>query len=305
MEIKQVKDIMRDIRRMPHAHHLSYMKRCNRRGQQLLVEALGDDCPPKLAAAVEALAQACADEERHYLPAPGSPLTALLAVADRRRDTLLAGLRAYCEAMLRIGTDAQQEAARTVLAQLRLYRLRGTLRYEDEGITMASFVSDCQQATPVQQAIAVLGQADVVARMQAANDEAMQLVSQRNQERAQQDTQALNKARRATDEAYRHFIQLLNAFAVVEAEEPTNDSAVAPTVPGGLADSADTDDATAVAFTSRFDPAVRVLSEDIRYYYTMVLRRPKSAKGGADAAPAATAQAAESAAPSTTFTGEF
>ena len=252
MNIQQVNYSIYDISRMTNTHHMAYMKRAKERAFEYIVTQLGEQAPAKLKTAAQDLMQAYTNEDAAYLLTTKSALTEQLAEADRQRDGLLAGLRAMCDALLHLGTDEQKAAAQKVVDQLTLYKLRADLKYEDEGIKMDQFLSDCQSNFDLKKAIRAIGQEATVEQMKTANDEAMRLVNMRKQERALTDMQRLNKARLVTDDAYQTFATLLNAYAAIEADE--------------------------TGF-SQYDLCIRVMNEDIRYYRTMVAAKPAKSNG--------------------------
>ena len=251
MEPKQVNPFVAEIQRLNSARHLAFMKRIKERTAEYITKAMGDSVPAKLKQSIVAFAEAYAEEDGYYLRVSKSALTVQLEVADKERDTVLAGVRALAEAMKRLGTAEQQEAAAMVLERMQLYKLSGSLKYEDEGIQMDQFVADCQKNSKLIQAVTKLGLTDHIASMKTANDEAIRLVNLRNQERAYTDTQSLRKARQAMDDAYRQLMFLLNAFAAVE-----EDDGVSP-----------------------YDACIQVMNEDIKYYrrYVMPTRVNKKA----------------------------
>lgn len=236
--------------------HISYMRRVAKRLSEYLFTD-GNEMPAKLTALGATFNTCVATEDNRYLTSTKSALTDALAEADQQRDSLLTGVHQLLEGFAKfVGDDEKQQAAQLLLQQYKLYKLRATDRYEVEGEKIDQFLSDCNVKLEQKQAVKKLALNDMLDKLKAANDEAMRLVNLRNQQRALTDTQALQKARKATDEAYADLVQTINAYSIVEADD---------------------------LGYSRYQLFIQVLNEDIHYYKTEVLKkidRTKKDDGG-------------------------
>lgn len=257
----QVSAYISVISRQGHARHLAYMRRTRNRAQQYLTEQIGDQLPAKIKAAAETFAQCYTNEDARYKKALGSDFTPQLADADKVRDNVLSGVRTLCEALQRLGTEEQQKAAALVLKQFHFYKLSPDLKYEDEGIQIDQFCADCQRVATLKQAVKTLGMTDHIESLKQANQQAMDILELRNQQRGMTDTDALNKARQETDDAYRNLITLVNAYAVVENSDD-----------GGIS-------------YSPYDVFIRVMNADIDYHRRWVLDHPTGDEPAPDPEP--------------------
>lgn len=245
MQVQQITLFGSEIVRLPHNRHLSFMQRMVERTQEQLVKNLPDGCPDNLKAACTTLKQRVAQEDVAFKKQLGSDLTPQIKAADEERDNTLSGIRTLCEAYTKIGTDDQKAGAAVVLKYIALYKVLGTDSYEDEGIKLQQLCDDSVKVFDFASAVTKCGLTSLFATLKRQNDACRTLINQRNEERAEQDPQAMNKCRAATDEAYADFTLLLNAYAVVENEEGY----------------------------SRFNQAIAVINADIDYYKQWVLRK--------------------------------
>lgn len=261
MDIQSITPYMSEIANLPQARHLSYSQRVDDRCQQYLIQQLGDDCPPRLRQAVQDYQQCVSDEDKAYKKSAASDRTADIAAGDDQRDNILSGLRQYCEAMLRIGTAEQQQAAQLVLKQIDLYKVYASDSYEDEGLKINQLCADLKRVANLKQAVKALNLTDKVEELDTVNEQVRQLVNLRNQARALTNTKAIVEARQRTDDAYRWLVRVLEAYAVIETEEQGGQS------------------------YSRFDLCIQVMNEDIHYYKTVVNRHSDTVTPKPDPAP--------------------
>lgn len=215
----QVQAYMHDAINQGHKRHLAYMRRVRNRVQQLLIAQLGEALPQKMLAAAQQFLLRYAEEDDCYKTFSGSALTPQLAEADQKRDNLLTGIRTLCEAQLRLGNDDLKAAAQKILDRYRLYQLSPDLKYEDEGIQVEQFCQDLDGSAQLRKALQALGLTDHATALKEANELAMNLIEQRNQERGASDSLALKKARRETDDAYRLLTTYVNAYAITDAAD--------------------------------------------------------------------------------------
>ena len=244
MNVLQIIGFIGEIAKLSHQRHLSFMLRVKERAQVYLTEAFAAELPANLVAAIAQL-NACSDsEDDAFKKQQGSDLTALIEQADKGRDDTLSGIRMMCEALLRIGTDAQKTAAQRVLRQLDLYKIKASDSYEDEGIKLQQLYQDFTTDATLVAATAECALTTQFTALNDLNEECRRLVNARNVERSATDSQAMNKARKALDTAYVDFVMLLNAWNVVTF----NGSA------------------------GNYDQCIRVVNADIDYYKQWVLR---------------------------------
>lgn len=217
MTFKQIHPFMSRVSDQKHIRHLSWMKRFQGRVADNIVTPMGDDCPAQIADAYRAHSAAVSHEDQVYLIIQESQLTALIEEWDQRRDNTYVGIRTLTDALLRIGTDQQKQAAERVTGCLGHYKVSISERYQDESEKLTQLIQELE-AQPLAADVATLGLTAHVATLKTENETTQRYLAMRQEERAQQDPQAMNKARAATDEAYTLLVTLINAYAVTQSE---------------------------------------------------------------------------------------
>lgn len=199
--------------------------------------------PAKLTAQMNAFSMAYEQLDQAYLLSSKSALTERIKEKDQRRDDLLTSLREIITIKLRIGTAEEKEAALLIKDIDARYAVKQRDRYEEEGLKMAQMCSDLIGSMKNTKALQAIGAKELVQEMQTVNTECRELVTLRNSERSQQDKGQMQAARDRMVEEYRLTVLLLNALALTDADE------------------------------QRYEPLVRELNEDIRYYRKVVLQK--------------------------------
>ena len=202
----------------PHAAHLSWMQRFQERVQTLIVTELGEDCPAMIISQNTALVAAVQAEDEAYRTITRSPLTEQIAEADQVRDNTYIGLRTMVEALGRVGTAAQKEAAPRVLQAMRDYQVSTSENYELESTHIAQLVQQLE-VQPLSDDCATLAITSLVSQLKTENQQVQTLIAQRNEQQAGIDAQAMQRARQASDLVYVETVMVVNAFAVVEQQQ--------------------------------------------------------------------------------------
>ena len=226
----------------PHAAHLSWMQRFQERVQTLIVTELGQDCPAMITSQNTALVAAVQDEA--YRTITRSPLTEQIAEADQVRDNTYIGLRTMVEALGRVGTAAQKEAAPRVLQAMRDYQVSTSENYELESTHIAQLVQQLE-LQPLSDDCATLAITALVGQLKTENQQVQTLIAQRNEQQAGIDAQAMQRARQQCDLVYVETVMVVNAFAVVEQQQGA----------------------------SPYDHAIDVVNQDQEYYVQHVFPR--------------------------------
>ena len=248
---KQIKSILGTLKDQKNVRHLSFLKRFTKRMQNNVVESLGANCPQKLQNAYQLLAQKVGSEDEVYLVSQKSELTAQIDDWDKKRDNTYVGIRTLAEALQRIGTAEQQEAAAKVLGRIGQHKIDVNERYEDEGEKLEQLVQDLQG--PLATETATLGLTAQVATLKEQNDQTEHYLELRQNERADQSPQAMKIARDASNDAYELMVTLINAYAIVEESN-------------GI---------------SPYDTCISYVNSDIKYYEDHVFNK-KDGSGGGD-----------------------
>lgn len=241
---KQIEPFVGKMQRAPHAAHLSWMQRFQERVGTLIVTALGQDCPAMVVSQNTALVAAVQAEDEAYRTINRSPLSEQIAEADTVRDNTFVGLRTMVEALGRVGTAAQKEAAVRVLQAMRDYQVSTSENYELESTHIAQLIQQLEVA-PLSDDCTTLAVTALVAQLKTENQQVQTLVAQRNEQQAGIDTAAMQRARQACDLVYVETVMVINAFAVVEQQQGA----------------------------SPYDHAIEVINQDEDYYVQQVFPR--------------------------------
>lgn len=241
---KQIEPFVGKMQRAPHAAHLSWMQRFQERVGTLIVTELGEDCPAMIVSQNTALVAAVQAEDEAYRTITRSPLSDQIAEADQVRDNTLVGLRTMVEALGRVGTAAQKEAAPRVLQAMRDYQVNISEGYELESTHIAQLIQQLE-VQPLSDDCTTLAVTALVGQLKTENQQVQTLIAQRNEQQAGIDAQAMQRARVAADLVYVETVMVINAFAVVEQQQGV----------------------------SPYDHAIDVVNQDQEYYVQQVFPR--------------------------------
>ena len=215
---KQIEPFVGKMQRAPHAAHLSWMQRFQERVGTLIVTELGQDCPAMIVSQNTALVAAVQAEDEAYRTITRSPLSEQIAEADQVRDNTFVGLRTMVEALGRVGTAAQKEAAPRVLQAMRDYQVNISEGYELESTHIAQLIQQLE-VSPLADDCTTLAVTALVSQLKTENQQVQTLIAQRNEQQAGIDSQAMQRARQAADLVYVETVMVINAFAVVEQQQ--------------------------------------------------------------------------------------
>ena len=246
---KQIEPFVGKMQRAPHAAHLSWMQRFQERVGTLIVTELGEDCPAMIVSQNTALVAAVQAEDVAYRTITRSPLSDQIAEADQVRDNTFVGLRTMVEALGRVGTAAQKEAAPRVLQAMRDYQVNISEGYELESTHIAQLIQQLE-VSPLADDCTTLAVTALVGQLKTENQQVQTLIAQRNEQQAGIDAQAMQRARVAADLVYVETVMVINAFAVVEQQQGV----------------------------SPYDHAIDVVNQDQEYYVQQVFPKAKLKK---------------------------
>ena len=191
-----------------------------------------------------ALVAAVQAEDEAYRTITRSPLSDQIAEADQVRDNTFVGLRTMVEALGRVGTAAQKEAAPRVLQAMRDYQVNISEGYELESTHIAQLIQQLE-VSPLADDCTTLAVTALVGQLKTENQQVQTLIAQRNEQQAGIDAQAMQRARVAADLVYVETVMVINAFAVVEQQQGV----------------------------SPYDHAIDVVNQDQEYYVQQVFPR--------------------------------
>ena len=180
-KFKQINPFIARVKEQANAAHLSWMQRFVERINSNIIVTMAEDCPAMITAAYQALAAAVAQEDAAYRIINRSPLTEQIAEADQTRDNTFVGLRTMVEALGRVGTQAQKEAAPRVLQAMRDYQVGITENYELESTHIAQLIQQLEVA-PLATDCTTLAVTALVAQLKTENQQVQTLIGQSNQE---------------------------------------------------------------------------------------------------------------------------
>lgn len=246
---KQINAFINKASHAPHAAHLSWMQRFQERVGTLIVTELGEDCPAMITSQNTALVAAVQAEDEAYRTINRSPLSEQIAEADQVRDNTFVGLRTMVEALGRVGTAAQKEAAPRVLQAMRDYQVNISEGYELESTHIAQLIQQLE-VSPLSDDCTTLAITALVSQLKTENQQVQTLIAQRNEQQAGIDAQAMQRARQQADLVYVETVMVVNAFAVVEQQQGA----------------------------SPYDHAIDVINQDEDYYVQHVFPKAKLKK---------------------------
>ena len=241
---KQIGPFISRAERVSNAAHLSWMKKFTDRIGTLIVTEQGAECPAMIRHAHEDLAAAVQVEDDCFRIVTRSALTEQIQQADQVRDNTFVGLRTMVEALARVGTAAQKDAATRVLQTIRDYHVSTTDGYELETTNIEQLIQ-VLEAQPLAGDCTTLAITALVAQLKTENQLVGTLIAQRSEEQAGIDPSAMPRARQQVDKLYVEAVMIVNAFAITEQQ-----SAGSP-----------------------FDHAIDVINEDEDYYAQHVFPR--------------------------------
>ena len=261
-KFKQINAFINRASKAPNAGHLSWMKKFKERMQTLIVTTLGQDCPAMVSDVYTRLSAAVVTEDDCYRIITRSPLTEQIAQADTTRDNTFIGLKTMVEALSRVGTAAQKDAAPRVLQAIRDYQVSTTENYELESTHIEQLIQ-VMEINPLSADCATLGITALVAQLKSENQQVQALISQRSEEQAGIDTSALPRARQATDLLYVEAVMIINAHAISQWEQGESPYDYAISVINE-----DEDYYIQHVFTKTQLKKVKIGSGDLYFYYT-------------------------------------
>ena len=252
---KQINQFIGKFVNQSNTRHLSWIKQFGGRLQTEITEQLVAQVPALLASAIAQYQAAAVHEDDCYLIISKSDLTPQIAEVDSERDTKYVGLKSMADALSRIGTAEQQQAAQQLQDLVAHYKVNVSERYDDETTKMSQLLQELQSQAWTAR-IEALGLTATVADLVSLNQQMKHLIELRNNDLAQVTPQAMSQARAASDEAYQLVVTIINALAVTDWADGS----------------------------SHYDQAIARINQDQDYYVKNVFAQGKggSASGSGD-----------------------
>ena len=247
---KQINAFAYQIMRQSNTRHLSWIKQFGGRLHSEIVDQLGASVPSLLTQAIAQYDGAEQREDDCYLIITKSDKTELIAQIDSERDTKFVGLKSLADALSRIGTAEQKQAAAQLLDLVAHYKVDISERYDDETTKMSQLLQELQTQTWAAR-VETLGLTATVTELVALNQQMKALIQERNDDLATVTPQAMKDARNASDEAYALVVTIINALAVADWADGS----------------------------SHYDQAIARINQDQDYYVKNVFAQQKSGGG--------------------------
>ena len=178
--------------------------------------------PARVQPYFSALASAVAGVDSAYKQSRASDLTKRIADEDTRRDNLYTALKNQVQMYLKFDFDKEmQEAARLLWNIIKKYGIDVSENYSEESGKLQQMLQELETNYQAELRLKKLGLESLVSQLKTANEAVRTLMSQRNDERTYQQKAALATARKEADEAYKDFVAMLNAAALMDESEYT------------------------------------------------------------------------------------
>lgn len=207
--MKEIYDI--NILRMNNGAHFTYVSNILARAEaDITINSKASEQLAVFKAAVKAEDEALKISQK-------SLLTDDIAKADSDRDALYAGYKKAVEAFLAMPIADMAKAAKVPALHIKDYKINTADQLDKETGLLVNFITDLEGKYSEQ--VAKLGLTAFVTNMKEANERVRTLTLQRTNEKMGVMVGALKTARTATDDAYRAFIKMVNALALVLGEK--------------------------------------------------------------------------------------
>lgn len=207
--MKEISDIY--LGRMNNGAHFTYVS-------NLLARAEGDRAvSTKAAAQVAALKAAVEQEDADLKLSRKSMLSDEIAAADAKRDDFYVGYKKAVQGFLRLPVGAMANAAKVLSQHIKDYAIDPKMQLDRETGMLKNFIADLEGT--YKQQVEALSLGEFVTCMKEANERVNRLLDQRGNEQLGTTVGALKASRKATDEACRMLVKMVNALALVEGEK--------------------------------------------------------------------------------------
>lgn len=159
---------------------------------------------------------ALSKEEKAFTISQKSLKTDEINQADQERDTLYTGLKKMVDSYAHLPNLDTQKAQKVLAQLIKDYGIKTTLPMDEETGLLVNFIQDLDQKYTNE--VQVLGLANFIAPLKAANEKVRTALSERTGERSVIEAGAMKTARAEVDEAYRTLVKFINACALIEGE---------------------------------------------------------------------------------------
>lgn len=196
--------------RMNNGAHFLYMSNIYERAEaDTKVKA-------KAAAQVANLKTAVEQEDANLKISQKSLLTDDIAQADSNRDALYMGYKKGVQSFLNFPIADIAQAAKVLNQHIKDYGIEPRMQLDRETGLLINFIADLEGKFKAE--VEKLSLTPFVTGLKESNERVRTLTASRTDERTAITVGALKASRKASDDAYRMLVKMVNALAMVEGE---------------------------------------------------------------------------------------
>lgn len=196
--------------RMNNGAHFLFMSNISQRAES------DAKVKEKAATLVANLSNAVKQEDANLKISQKSLLTDDIAQADTERDSLYASYKKAVQSYLNFPIKDIAQAAKVLNQHIKDYAINPKMQLDRETGLLINFIADLEEK--YQAEIEKLALSPFVTNLKAANERVRTLTASRTEERTNITVGALKTSRKASDDAYRMLVKMVNALALVEGE---------------------------------------------------------------------------------------
>lgn len=170
----------------------------------------------KTEALIAAMRTALTEEDNALKLSQKSLHTDDIAQSDSQRDALYSGYKKAVNGYRNFPVEELAKAARELWQHLKDYDINPKMQLDKETGLLINLITDLEGKYASQ--VAALSLTPFVTNLKAANEKVRKFSEIRTDERTTRTVGALKASRKVFDEAYRNFVKMINALALVEGE---------------------------------------------------------------------------------------
>ena len=170
----------------------------------------------KVAAQVAALRAAVTQEDEDLEISQKSLLTDDIAKADTERDALYSGYKKAVAGFLNLPVEALAQAAKVLNQHIKDYAIDPKMQLDRKTELLINLITELEGKYKSE--VETLSLTPFVTNLKAANERVRTLTASRTDEKMGIAVGALKTSRKASDEAYRMLVKMVNVLALVEGE---------------------------------------------------------------------------------------
>lgn len=170
----------------------------------------------KAGAQVNALRTCLTQEDADLKLSQKSMLSDEITKEDQVRDSLYRGYKKTVQGFLNLPVEEMANAAKVLNQHIKDYKIDPKMQLDRETGMLINFIADLEST--YKKEVDILSLNAFVTNLKQSNERLHALTLQRTDERMTIPLGALKKSRKASDEAYRMLVKMVNALAMVEGD---------------------------------------------------------------------------------------